>query len=284
MDRTEHSSHPDRDNGLQHYLDTIGRYDLLTPAQERDLASRVRQGDQCALDQLVNANLRFVVSVAKRYVNRGLSLRDLIAEGNVGLITAAKRFDERREFRFVTYAAWWIRQSIQVALSEQTTTVRLPANRVREVRRANELEIKLEQQLQRQVTEDEVAEALALDPRKLAQIRRASRPLVSINESSYEDGETLAETIADTTAVDPEQQFAASELRRELHAALDHLDERERHVLARYFGLDEAAQMSLEAIGRGIDLSRERVRQLRNRAIERIKATSAKATLAEFLN
>ena len=284
MDRTEQSSYPDRDNGLQHYLDTIGRYDLLTPAQERDLASRVRQGDQCALDQLVNANLRFVVSVAKRYVNRGLSLRDLIAEGNVGLITAAKRFDERREFRFVTYAAWWIRQSIQVALSEQTTTVRLPANRVREVRRANELEIKLEQHLQRQVTEDEVAEALALDPRKLAQIRRASRPLVSINESSYEDGETLAETIADTTAVDPEQQFAASELRRELHAALGHLDERERHVLARYFGLDEAAQMSLEAIGRGIDLSRERVRHLRNRAIERIKATGAETTLAEFLN
>ena len=284
MDRTEQIPHTDRDNGLQHYLDTIGRYDLLTPAQERELASSVRQGDQCALDQLVNANLRFVVSMAKRYVNRGLSLRDLIAEGNVGLITAAKRFDERREFRFVTYAAWWIRQSIQVALAEQTATVRLPANRVREVHRANELEIKLEQRLQRQVTEDEVAEALALDPRKLAQIRRASRPLVSINESSYEDGETLAETLADTSAVDPEQRFVASELRRELHAALDHLDERERQVLARYFGLDEAAQMSLEAIGRAIDLSRERVRQLRNRAIERIKATGAKATLAEFLN
>ncbi len=273
-----------RDPGLQVYLEMIGKYDLLTPKAEATLARRVRHGDKAALDQMVNANLRFVVSMAKRFLNRGLTFRDLIAEGNVGLITAAKRFDERREFRFVTYAAWWIRQSIQVALAEQTNTVRLPANRVREANRASELQVKLEQRLQREVTEEDLAEALELHPTRFAQIRAAARPLVSINESPFADGETLAESLPDTDSESPEDELLRAEMRREVRELLGVLSERERDVITRYFGLEPQSRLSLEAIGQAINLSRERVRQIRNRAIDKIRATQDDAELSDLLH
>ncbi|MFO7652872.1 MAG: sigma-70 family RNA polymerase sigma factor [Candidatus Krumholzibacteriia bacterium] len=270
MEKQGRSDHRN-DAALRHYLETIGRYELLDRERERELAARVRDGDRTALDDLVNANLRFVVSIAKRYRGRGLSFMDLIAEGNVGLITAARRFDERREFRFVTYAAWWIRQSIQVALSEQVGTVRLPANRQREVQRAAVLEQRLEQQFGRSIHEDEVAEHLDLTRATLERIRGAARSEVRLDESPLPDGATLAESLPDTGTPDPEERYLRDEFEREVHAALHSLDARDREVLSRYFGLGDEDEVSLETIGREARLSRERVRQLRNRALARIR-------------
>lgn len=283
MYEVELSSDRREDPSLQHYLQTIGRYKLLTKEEEFELARRVRAGDKEALDQLVNANLRFVVSVAKKFLNHGLSYMDLIAEGNIGLITAAKRFDERRDFRFISYAVWWIRQAIQKAIAEQTNTVRLPINRTQQAQKMKRIAQGIEQRTQRKANEDEIAEALGLTTKKLNQIRAASRPLVSIDEPLYDDDVSLADTLVDSEMPNPEEGYVGHELNAEMHAAMRVLSRRERSIVARYYGLGDEEPQSLETIGQDINLSRERVRQIRNQALSKLRTAVVGERLQDFL-
>ena len=271
------------DPSLQHYLQTIGKHNLLTKEEEFKLATMIRGGDKAALDKLVNSNLRFVVSVAKKFMNQGLSFMDLIAEGNIGLITAAKRFDERREFRFISYAVWWIRQGIQKAIAEQTNTVRLPINRSQQAQRMKRLNQKMEQEQQRSIDEGELAEAMKLSPRKLGQIRAASRPLISLDQPMYDDTVTLADVLADSDDVIPDQGYVGGELVAELDDALGLLSPREKDIITRYYGLGAQETASLETIGQDIQLSRERVRQIRNQALNKMRQQGHGERLVDFL-
>jgi RNA polymerase primary sigma factor len=284
MYEVELSSDRREDASLQHYLQMIGRHELLSKEEEFELARRIRDGDKDALDHLVNANLRFVVSVAKKFLNQGLSYMDLIAEGNIGLITAAKRFDERRDFRFISYAVWWIRQAIQKAIAEQTNTVRLPINRSQQAQKIKRTAQALEQQHGRPANEDEIAEKLQLSTRKMGQIRAASRPLVSLDQSLYDDDVTLAETLVDPENLNPEDGFVMDELQSEVAEALDLLSPRERNIVMRYYGLGDQETASLEAIGQDIHLSRERVRQIRNQALKKMRQAVNGDKLVDFLS
>jgi RNA polymerase primary sigma factor len=283
MYEVELSSDRREDPSLQHYLQMIGKHKLLTKEEEFELARRIREGDKEALDRLVNANLRFVVSVAKKFLNQGLSYMDLIAEGNIGLITAGKRFDERRDFRFISYAVWWIRQAIQKAIAEQTNTVRLPINRSQQAQKIKRKGQELEQRHMRPIQEDEIAEALQLSPRKMGQIRAASRPMISLDQSIFDDDATLSDTLVSAEDLDPEQGFIADELSLEVSGALELLTLREREIVMRYYGLGDLETSSLEAIGQDINLSRERVRQIRNQALKKIRQAVNGGKLVDFL-
>jgi len=271
------------DPSLQHYLTTIGRYKLLTREQEFELARRIRQGDLPALDELVNANLRFVVCVAKKFLNRGLSYMDLIAEGNIGLITAARRFDERRDFRFISYAVWWIRQSIQKAIADKTNTVRLPVNRMQQAQKMRRVTQALEQTNGRRVDDEELGAALRLAPRKLRQIRAATRPLLSFDDAPFDEDHPLSDTLTDGDLLNPEEAFVEHELAGELAAAMQQLGNRERGIVARYYGLDGGEPVSLEEIGLDMGLSRERVRQIRNHALSVLRQAVVQRNLRDFL-
>lgn len=284
MYEIELSSDRREDANLQNYLRTIGHYPLITREEEFALAKRIRVGDKAALDALVNANLRFVVSVAKKFLNQGLSYMDLIAEGNIGLITAAKRFDERREFRFISYAVWWIRQSIRKAIAEQINTVRLPINRTQQAQKIKTISRRIEQTSKRMAREEEVADELGLSMRKLSQIKAASRPMSRLDESVFDDdGVTLAETLVDPDDETPEESYVNEEMTGELASAMETLNDRERSILFRYYGLGEEDPASLETIGQDINLSRERVRQIRNQALQKIRSNAASTRLADYL-
>jgi RNA polymerase primary sigma factor len=278
---------PDRrqDQALQHYLRVIGRYQLLTKEQEFELALRIRSGDERALEKLVYSNLRFVVSVAKRYVGHGLSFLDLIAEGNVGLITAAHRFDERRNFRFISYAVWWIRQAIQKALAEQTHTVRLPINRAQQAQKLRKINNRLEQERGGSVHQEELAKELDITVNKLNEINAVLRPLLSLDESVHDDdSQPLQEILASPDDTTPEEDFVQKELHAQLLGAMGKLTDRERDIVTRYYGLGDEESTSLEAIGDDIKLSRERVRQIRNDALRKMKQAVSGAGLADYLS
>lgn len=283
MYEVELSSDRREDRSLQHYLQTIGKHKLLTREEEFELARRIRTGDKAALDKLVSSNLRFVVSVAKKFLNQGLSYMDLIAEGNIGLITAGKRFDEGREFRFISYAVWWIRQAIQKAIAEQTNTVRLPINRSQQAQRMKRVSQNLEQKHHRKVAESEIAEEMSLDMRKMNQIRAASKPLVSLDKPLYDDDVTLADTLANPDELTPDQSFIVDELEQELSDAMTSLTDREKDIVVRYYGLGSIETCSLETIGQDINLSRERVRQIRNQALSKMRQQGRGERLVDYL-
>ncbi len=269
---------------LDKYLQEIGKVDLLTPDEEVELAKRIRDGDQVALERLTKANLRFVVSVAKQYQNQGLSLGDLINEGNLGLIKAAQRFDETRGFKFISYAVWWIRQSILQALAEQSRIVRLPLNRVGSLNKISKTFSELEQRYEREPSPEELAEELDITPAEVIDTLKISGRHVSM-DAPFVQGEdnTLLDVLENDTEDKPDSELMNDSLRREVQRALSTLTPREADVITYYFGLNGEHPMTLEEIGEKFNLTRERVRQIKEKAIRRLRHTTRSKALKPYL-
>jgi len=269
---------------LDKYLHEIGKVELISAEEEVELARRIHDGDQKAINRLVNANLRFVVSVSKQYQNQGLSLADLINEGNLGLIKAAKRFDETRGFKFISYAVWWIRQSILQALAEQARIVRLPLNKIGSINKINRALSKLEQELERTPTTDEIAIALDLDPKIVKESLKSSSRHLSMDAPLVqgEDG-NMYDVILINDASGPDRKLVTDSLRLEIERALTTLTNREADIIRLYFGLNNNPPHTLEEIGEVFDLTRERVRQIKEKAIKRLKHTTRSKNLKTFL-
>lgn len=269
---------------LDKYLQEIGKVDLLTPDEEVELAKRIREGDQLALERLTKANLRFVVSVAKQYQNQGLSLGDLINEGNLGLIKAAQRFDETRGFKFISYAVWWIRQSILQALAEQSRIVRLPLNRVGSLNKISKTFSDLEQKFEREPSPDELAEVLEVTTNEVVDTMKISGRHVSMDAPFIQGEENSLLDVLENDGDDtPDSELMNDSLRREVQRALSTLTQREGDVITLYFGLNGEHAMTLEEIGEKFNLTRERVRQIKEKAIRRLRHTSRSKSLKPYL-
>ncbi len=268
---------------LDKYLQEIGKEELITVEEEVELAQRIKKGDRAALEKLTRANLRFVVSVAKQYQNQGLSLPDLINEGNLGLIKAAEKFDETRGFKFISYAVWWIRQSILQALAEQSRIVRLPLNQVGSLNKINKAFSKFEQENERQPTPEELAEALDLPKEKVADTLRVSGRHVSV-DAPFVDGEdnSLLDVLVNNDSPNADSLLINESLSREVDRALATLTERERDIIKLFFGI-ACQEMTLEEIGEKFGLTRERVRQIKEKAIRRLRHTSRSKLLKTYL-
>ncbi len=270
---------------LEKYLQEIGKVDLLTPEEEVDLAKRIKQGDQEALEKLTKANLRFVVSVAKQYQNQGLSLSDLINEGNLGLIKAAQRFDETRGFKFISYAVWWIRQSILQALAEQSRIVRLPLNKVGSLNKINRAFSELEQEFEREPSAEELANVLEIATEEVETTLGVAARHVSM-DAPFVDGEdnSLLDVLENSTTpgTDDDLNYTQS-LRREIERSLGTLTERQCDVIKLYFGIGVEHPMSLEDIGDKFGLTRERVRQIKDKAINKLRSVSRSKLLKHYL-
>ncbi|MEO5603099.1 MAG: RNA polymerase sigma factor RpoD/SigA [Cyclobacteriaceae bacterium] len=269
---------------LDKYLQEIGKVDLLTPDEEVELAKRIKDGDQIALEKLTKANLRFVVSVAKQYQNQGLSLGDLINEGNLGLIKAAQRFDETRGFKFISYAVWWIRQSILQALAEQSRIVRLPLNRVGSLNKISKTFSELEQKYEREPSPEELAEVLDVTTAEVVDTMKISGRHISM-DAPFVQGEenSLLDVLVNDSEHTPDSGLMNDSLRREVQRALSTLTQREADVIALYFGLNGEHAMNLEEIGEKFYLTRERVRQIKEKAIRRLRHTSRSKSLKPYL-
>jgi RNA polymerase primary sigma factor len=269
---------------LDKYLQEIGKVELLTPQEEIELARRIKKGDQKALEKLTKANLRFVVSVAKQYQNQGLSLGDLINEGNLGLIKAAKRFDETRGFKFISYAVWWIRQSILQALAEQSRIVRLPLNRVGALNKIGKAFSALEQEFEREPSASELAEELDMSLFEVSDTLKISGRHLSM-DAPFAQGEDnrLLDVIQDQRTPTPDSDLMSDSLKEEVRRALKTLSEREAQVIRLYFGLDQEHSLTLEEIGEKFNLTRERVRQIKEKAIRRLRHASRSKALRAYL-
>lgn len=269
---------------LDKYLQEIGKVDLITAEMEVELAKRIKQGDAIALEKLTKANLRFVVSVAKQYQNNGLSLGDLINEGNVGLIKAAERFDETRGFKFISYAVWWIRQSILQALAEQARVVRLPLNRVGSLNKISRAFSELEQKFQREPSSEELADVLDLSVDEIEKTIRSGGRQVSVDAPFVQGEENSLLDVLTSDQVDtPDTALMHDSLQREVSRALSTLTERESEVICDYFGLNGHTAMTLEEIGEKFNLTRERVRQIKEKATRRLRHTSRSKGLLTYL-
>jgi len=269
---------------LDKYLQEIGRVELLTAEQEIELAIRMKKGDQSAMEQLTKANLRFVVSVAKQYQNQGLSLGDLINEGNVGLIKAARRFDETRGFKFISYAVWWIRQSILQALAEQSRIVRLPLNRIGALNKIGKAYSNLKQEFEREPSAEEIALSLEMDVDEISNTMKIYGKQVSVDAPfSFGDENSLLDVMQNDELPAPDTELISESLKTEIKNVLAILQEREAEVIKLYFGLDSESPMTLEEIGDKFNLTRERVRQIKEKAIRRLRHNSRSNILKSYL-
>ncbi|WP_027418612.1 sigma-70 family RNA polymerase sigma factor [Crocinitomix catalasitica] len=270
---------------LDKYLQDIGKEELITAEIEVELAKRIKQGDQEALEKLTKANLRFVVSVAKQYQNQGLTLPDLINEGNLGLIKAAQKFDETRGFKFISYAVWWIRQSILQALAEQARIVRLPLNQVGSLNKINKAFSKLEQEYERPPSAEELAEVLEVPEDKIKESMKVAGRHVSMDAplSSSEDGGTLMDVMANGDSPKADKLLMAESLQKEIERSLSTLTDKEREIIRLFFGIGMNHGLTLEEIGAKFSLTRERVRQIKEKAIRRLRHTSRNKLLKAYL-
>ena len=269
---------------LDKYLHEIGKVELITAEEEVELARRIKQGDQSALTKLVNSNLRFVVSVSKQYQNQGLSLPDLINEGNLGLIKAALRFDETRGFKFISYAVWWIRQSILQALAEQARIVRLPLNKIGSINKINKTFARLEQEYEREPTIDEIAGNLEIGLKEVKEYIKSTGRHVSMDAPlNSEDEGDMYDVLSSNDNELPDRDLISHSLRMEIERILTTLSPREADIVRLYFGLNDKHAFSLEEIGEEFGLTRERVRQIKEKAIRRLKHTSKSKLLRSYL-
>jgi RNA polymerase primary sigma factor len=269
---------------LDKYLHEIGKVKLLTAEEEVALAKKIKKGDNKALEMLINSNLRFVVSVAKQYQNQGLTLPDLINEGNLGLIKAAQRFDETRGFKFISYAVWWIRQAILQALAEQARIVRLPLNKIGSINKVNSTFARLEQDFQREPTADEIAKVLEMAPKDVKEALKVSIRHISMDAPLRKDEDnTLYDVLLHTDAISPDTSLLDDSLKKEIERSLSTLSDREADIIKLYYGLNGEPPYSLEEIGKLFNLTRERVRQIKEKAIKRLKNTYRSKILRTFL-
>ena len=272
-----------KEPSLNRYLQEIGSEPPLTIEEEIDLAQRIKKGDRRALDKLTKANLRFVVSVAKQYQNQGLSLSDLINEGNMGLIKAAEKFDETRGFKFISYAVWWIRQSILQAIAEKSKMIKLPLNQVGTASKISHASSKFEQEFERRPSLNEIADTLDLPEEKIEEAINASGRAVSVDAPlSDSEGNSLIDVIPNDSIPDTDEEMLMESLREEISRALNFLDERERVVIESYFGIGQP-ELTLEEIAKKCGLTRERVRQIREKAIRKLRNNTKNKLLKSYL-
>lgn len=285
MDKPNTRAYYKNNESLTKYFGEISNIPLLTPEKEIELASKIRHGDKRALTQLIQANLRFVVWVALEYKNQGLPLDDLINEGNLGLIKAAKRFDETKGFKFISYAVWWIRQSVLQSLAEQTRTVRLPLNRIATINRIGKTHDSLEQVFKREPTQEEIAESLEMSSGEINFISQLPGKQLSLDTSVSSDNKTnLLEVIGDDKFLLPDQQVTDQSLKEEIEKVFETLLKKEADILRMYFGFDRERPATLEEIGEKFQINKERVRQIKEKAIIRLRHKSRSRHLKQFID
>lgn len=272
-------------NSVEFYLKQIGQSQLLTKKEEIELAKRIQQGDQSAKQELADSNLRLVVSIAKRYIGRGLSFLDLIQEGNIGLMRGVEKFDYTKGFKFSTYATWWIRQAILRAIDEQTRTIRVPVHMVENINKLSRIRSQLTGSLERKPTLDELASEMDMSKDKIKDIISSSENTISLNTSVAEDNNTeLGDFVADKNNIDPSKETIDKDLKDQIDNVLDGLTDKEENVLRLRFGLNDQTPMTLEAISKVLGITRERVRQIQNKAIYKLSRFPETKNLKEFLN